>query len=351
VSAAPAELLPPAAVIEAFDLDPASLEAIDSGHINRTWAARSRGGRAVVLQRVNDVFPASVNLNVAAVTSHLAAKGLTTPELVPTRSGQLWFEADAGVWRLLTRIEGWTSETVSDAAQAGEAGRALGRFHAALADFEPAAAATRAGVHDTARHLRQLERALAAHAVHADFAAVEPIAAALSAQAALLGPVPEEPARIVHGDPKISNILFNAAGAVCLIDLDTLGRAPMCLELGDALRSWCNTTAEDSPAATLDAARFEAAIAGYSQASAGLLTETEWQALPAATHRIAVELAARFLTDALEERYFGWDRRRFASAGAHNRARAEAQLALARSTAAQLDALGSIVDRHRPRSL
>jgi Ser/Thr protein kinase RdoA (MazF antagonist) len=200
-------------------------------------------------------------------------------------------------------------------------------------------------VHDTARHLRRLEQVLSTHAAHADFAAVEALAAALSAQAAQLGPVPEEPARMVHGDPKISNILFDAAGAVCLIDLDTLGRAPMCLELGDALRSWCNTAAEDSPAASLDPARFEAAVAGYSEASAGLLSEAEWQALPAATHRIAVELAARFLTDALEERYFGWDRRRFASAGAHNRARAAAQLALARSTVTQLDALRRIVDR------
>ena len=75
------------------------------------------------------------------------------------------------------------------------------------------------------------------------------------------------------------------------------------------------------------------------------LTEAEWRAFPAATLRIAVELAARFCADALEERYFGWDRERFGSASEHNQARAQSQLHLAESIASQLETLQAETER------
>ena len=44
--------------------------------------------------------------------------------------------------------------------------------------------------------------------------------------------------------------------------------------------------------------------------------------------QIALELTARFLADALNERYFGWDATRFATRGEHNLLRARGQWAL-----------------------
>ena len=38
----------------------------------------------------------------------------------------------------------------------------------------------------------------------------------------------------------------DADRALCLIDLDTLAHMPVALELGDALRSWCNPATEDA---------------------------------------------------------------------------------------------------------
>jgi hypothetical protein len=126
---------------------------------------------------------------------------------------------------------------------------------------------------------------------------------------------------------------------VCLIDLDTVARAPVALELGDALRSWCNPAGEDSLQAHFLMARYEAALQGYRRGAAGFLLADEWQAVPAATLSIALELAARFAADALNESYFGWDRKRFETASEHNLQRARAQLTLAGDIAAQLAAL------------
>jgi Ser/Thr protein kinase RdoA (MazF antagonist) len=338
--------LPPETVIDAYALDPASIEPITSGHINRSFFARRTDDIECVLQRVNAIFPPEIHADIEAVTRHLKARGLVTPLLVPTREQRRYVETGGAVWRLLTRIAGTTREALSSSAEAREAGRVLGAFHRAVADFEQPLANQRPGVHDLPGHLARLRRVQTAHASHPAQTRVARLARDIESLAAGLAPVPASAPRLVHGDPKISNVIFEGDRAVCLIDLDTIGRLPIALELGDALRSWCNLAAEDVPEARISLERFDAALAGYRQAAGGLLAAAEWRAVPEATLAIAVELAARFAADALEESYFAWDRRRFASASAHNLARASAQLALAASIRRALPAMREIVVTH-----
>lgn len=337
---------PPDTVIEAFALDPASIEPIASGHINRSFFARRETGSACVLQHVNAIFPPGIHADIEAVTRHLQAKGLVTPRLLTTRDGQRCLETGAGVWRLLTRIPGTTHESLSSMRQAREAGRVLGAFHRALADFTAPLTSSRPPVHDLPRHLAHLERVLAARAAHQAAGRVAVIARELQRLAAELALAPAAPPRLVHGDPKISNVIFDGDRAVCLIDLDTLTRMPVALEIGDAMRSWCNLAAEDAPKARVSLPRFEAALSGYAESSGDLLAAEEWRAVPEATFAISIELAARFAADALEESYFAWDRRRFADASAHNLARAAAQLALAQSIRDALPGLRASVMTH-----
>jgi Ser/Thr protein kinase RdoA (MazF antagonist) len=339
--AASPNLTPPSAVIDAFGLTADSLERATSGLINPTWYARSLEGAELVLQRVNPIFPPAVNLDIAAVTEHLARKGLVTPRLVPTRAGSLWFEHEGRAWRVLTRVQGVSRDALESAAQAREAGRVLAEFHRAVSDLDYTFQNARLGVHDTPRHLETLRAALVEHATHRDLAAIRPLAERVLALATSLPPLPASPDRIVHGDPKISNLMFAATGdrALCLIDLDTLARMPVALELGDALRSWCNPATEDAKNARFVREYFEAAVGGYAAAARGFLRESEWRAIPLGTLIITVELAARFCTDALRECYFGWDARRYASASEHNQARTRGQLQVAESLQAELDAL------------
>ena len=128
-----------------------------------------------------------------------------------------------------------------------------------------------------------------------------------------------------------------------MIDLDTLSRMPIVLELGDAFRSWCNPHAEDVDEAEFALPIFHSAIQGYARETAGFLTEAEWRDIPAATLTITVELAARFCADALNENYFAWNRERFPTASAHNQARTRNQLKLANSILAQQEQLDAEV--------
>lgn len=335
----------PEGLLARYGLEAAAVAPLGDGLINHTWQVCPAEGEPVVLQRVNPIFPAAVNDDIAVVTGHLESRGLPTPRLLPTTDGRLWLELDGGVWRLMSFVSGVCRNALETPGQAQAAGALLGRFHRALEDLDHCFANPRLGVHDTPRHLATLATALETHRDHADYGLIAPIGETILARADALAPLPSTPDRVVHGDPKINNIIFAHSGeeARCLIDLDTLGPMPLPLELGDAFRSWCNPGSEDTTETLFSLDLFAAAVRGYAGATRGYVQPDEWRAIVPATLTILVELAARFCADALNEAYFGWDPDRFASRSEHNRVRAAGQLSEFHSLQAQRGAAESAV--------
>jgi Ser/Thr protein kinase RdoA (MazF antagonist) len=334
--------------LAAWRLSDVRVTPVSSGHINHTLLVEGPDGR-LVLQRLSPIFGPEVHLDIAAITAALDEAGLCTPRLVATRVGQLWTTTpDGRVWRLFTFIDGETLLRADSPARCRAAAQLLGRFHRALWTCEHEFQHHRVGVHETRRHLAKLERLLAERRDHRLAAQIAPLGEAILHAARRLT-LPEGIAtRVVHGDPKISNVVFDPGGdALCLIDLDTLARMPLAVELGDALRSWCAPQGEevDGPIA-LD--YLESALLGYADAIGELPERAELDAIPATVEVIAVELAARFCSDAVEESYFGWDAARFPSASEHNLVRARAQLSLARSVRDRLPALERLIQQLWP---
>jgi hypothetical protein len=115
--------------------------------------------------------------------------------------------------------------------------------------------------------------------------------------------------------------------------------------MGDALRSWTNPRGEDVDNAGVDVAIFAAALDGYASEGRALVSDGEKTALVDGVHTICAELSARFLADALNESYFGFDEKRFATRGDHNLLRARGQWALAQDVARRRTDLNAIVAR------
>jgi Ser/Thr protein kinase RdoA (MazF antagonist) len=335
----------PAPVLAAYGFEGAHLEPITIGLLNRTLAVTTRDGRRYILQRLHQAFAPSVNSDIDAITTHLASQGCVTPRLVRTNDASLFIEHE-GVWRVLTFLEGRVVDAIGSPELAFAAGKLTGEFHNALRDFQHQFAFSRPGAHDTPAHLAKLSGLLAANANHPEHARIAPLADAVLALGAELGPLPSTRPRIIHGDLKITNLMFasDADTGLALLDLDTMARSTYPIELGDALRSWCNPLGESAAESYCDLALARGAIAGWLEGIRGAVDPDERAALGRGMATIANELASRFLADAYEDRYFGWDANRFASRTEHNLARATSQLALAKDTAAKLPDLAALTE-------
>ena len=356
--------------LEAEDLE---VTPLGRGLINDSFEVKANNGRWV-LQRLNgQVFPdpEGIMANLSRLSAHLASQPLADlawPALRPVASGATWTRDEAGdLWRMMSHLPGQPLERVATPRQAAEIGRLLGRFHRAVADLEPMdLQVTLPGFHVTPNYLHQFDRALAAGvsfptqategtaaiantagtagsavaavAVHpADAAASDPglvealdfLASrrdglALLEDARQAGLIPE---RVVHGDPKLDNLLFDAAGqrALALIDLDTVQPGLTLHDIADCLRSCCNRQGETAPPAAIgfDLAVCRPLLAAYATAAPGLLSHAEVALLYPAIRLLPLELGLRFLTDHLQgNRWFR------VTAPGQNLARARVQFAL-----------------------
>lgn len=313
-----------------FEVEPGA-----TGLLHQTVRLNAKDGGRFVLQRVSDVFSPAIQDNIAAVTRHLAARGFETFELVATRNGERSLDLGAaGRWRLLTRLDGVSFDRLESVAQAKSAGALVGRFHATLDDFDDPLAPMGIAFRDTPLYRQRLAEALEHHSGHDRHREVTDLSARIAEGFALLGAAPRTRSRVIHADLKISNVLFAGEEppardeAVALIDFDTLMRAPLHSEWGDAWRSWCNRRGEDESEAVFDLEIFRASIEGFARGFGQPIDRVERDSLVDATERLALELATRYATDVLEESYFAWDRERFERAADHHRIRAEGQLSL-----------------------
>ena len=336
-------------VLTQYGLGEASVAPLGTGLINETFLVSSPDGSRYVLQRINPVFNPKVICDADKLTRHLESCGETTHRLVPVSNEprRLWVELEGRYWRLSTYVPGICHDRLENKQQAEYAGQLLGRFHKAVSGLQINLHGERLGVHDTVRHLANLEKALELHRDHRNFDAAAQLGEQVLNAAAKLPKLPDVPDRLVHGDPKISNLVFDPVTGigVSMIDLDTLAYMPLPLELGDAIRSWCNPRGEDETKSSFNMDYFTAAMIGYASETKKLLLPDEWRSFVPAASTIMVELAARFTTDALEESYFGWNAERFADRSAHNLIRAEGQLNLQRAFASeQTQAQATVLD-------
>ena len=323
------------------------LEAIEPhrrGHIHDTFVSVWQEGgaeRRYLHQRINETVFGDVDAlmhNVERVTRHLrAAPGehLEALELVPTDAGASWLRNSSGAWRTYVFIDGAESyDRCRDTAQAWRAARAFGDFQRRLLDLDAGElAVTIPRFFDSPHRLVQLEAARRADvAGRAGEAGAE---LAFVDDRRSLVPVIEDalaagrfPPRVVHGDTKLNNVLFDrASGAArCVVDLDTCMAGWSLYDFGDLVRFTAATSAEDDP----DVARagvaldlYDALAAGYLEGTGGFLSEEERALMPTAARLVTLTIGMRFLADHLAgDVYFKVSR------PGHNLDRARVQLAM-----------------------
>ena len=336
----------------------AEIKALGDGFINDTFIVKTEGDAPnYILQRKNHIVfpdvPAMMD-NIRRVTEHIKAKVENplrdTLTVVPTTDGALYYKDEEGnFWAVCLFIENTTTYDRADStALAYQGGKGIGRFQAQLADFtEPLAEVIR-GFHNMRYRFEQWDEAVKADKAGRVASLAEEIGWIESRREEMLGfwSLVENgtiPTRVTHNDTKISNILFDAdtKDVLCAIDLDTVMSSTSLNDVGDALRSYTNTGAEDDPdleKVSMSLDMFRAYIEGYLSERAATLSESEWEWLAFSGRFITFEQVLRFLMD-----YIDGDKYYKIKYPEHNLVRTRAQYKLLQSMEEQYDQMVAIV--------
>lgn len=342
-----------------------------NGNINDTYlvSAGERGQDQFILQRINThVFrqPHLIIQNLQTYTAHVDQRlGVTrnplrrwdVPHIRRTRLGEDYFiDQGDSFWRAISFVNHSRSfETVQSANHAREAGFALGTFHKLVSDLDVETMHdTLVGFHIVPHYLRQYDQVMARGPQGVDSAEVRyghQMIAGRRDWARVLEDARESgelSPRIIHGDPKINNIMIcNHTGqAIAVIDLDTVKPGLLHYDIGDCLRSSCNPLGEDS--LDFDQIHFETDLArsileGYLSVANQILTENDYKYIYDAIRLIAFEMGVRFFQDYLAGNvYFK------VKHPEHNLDRAIVQFKLTESIEAQESVIRKIVRDFKP---
>ncbi len=336
-----------------------------SGNINDTFLVTldSAEEQHFILQKINtQVFsqPQLVMENISTVTEHIYNRLKHTPlsrrwevlRILPTKDNRDYYlDNDSSFWRGISFIANTQSfDTIHDIEQAKEIGYGLGTFHNLVSDLPPEKLAdTLPGFHITPRYLKQYNEILAKTTIPksvevnyglqfvCDRTSLSHILENAKAEGKL-------PLRLMHGDPKINNILFDMTTnqAVSVIDLDTVKPGLIHYDIGDCLRSGCNPVGEETQ--EWETVHFEpdlcqGILQGYLSVAKAFLTENDYIYIYDAIRLITFELGLRFFTDYLAGNvYFK------IKYPEHNLARALVQFKLTESIESQEATIRSIIN-------
>ena len=327
---------------------------LGNGLINDTFCVTS-SGQPFVLQRINQqVFPQPelVMVNLLRLSQHIAAKAvdsvqLQIPTVIASNQQQPYFkDEDQQVWRALQLISPAESrEHISRDSEAQQVGFALAHFHRLCSDLPVNALHdTLPGFHITPRYY-QAYQALMAQPLAVDndseLQACLSLIDSFASQIDMLEHAKQQGLlveRVIHGDPKLNNFLFqpNSDQIISLIDLDTVKPGLVHYDIGDCLRSCCHIAESNQ----FDLHRCQLILQSYLQEAGHFFSRADYEYLYLAIVLIPFELGLRFLTDYLQgNRYFKVKTPR------QNLQRAQAQFALAANIVEQRLAIEAMIKR------
>lgn len=342
------------AIAERFAVDGevAQVRPLGQGFINDTYFVimAGEGEPRYILQRKNHlVFPdvPAMMDNIDRVTRHIKSRVedplRQTLTVIPTRDGRLCLQDEAGNWwAMCLFIRGSRSYDAATTPElAAQGGYGLGEFHRLVSDLDEPLAEVIKGFHNMRYRLEQWDASLARDAAGRVSSLGEEISWIESRRKEIMdfwklvedGTVPS---RVTHNDTKISNFLFDASDGhlLCAIDLDTVMRSTLLNDVGDALRSYTNTGAEDDrdlSRVSMSRAMYDAYMNAYLDVTGPYLTDIELKYLPFSGRLITFEQVLRFLMD-----YIDGDTYYRIAYPEHNLVRTRAQYRLLQSMEDQL---------------
>lgn len=332
--------------------------SVGQGNINDTYVIDTIG-KKIILQRINsNVFPdpQKVAENFGRISKFLKLripkkKRISFPEVIPTPSGNNFYKDRGGnIWRAQRYIENTkVYEKLVLPERASQVGKCLARFHNLVKDMLPTELdVTLPGFHNLPLYVKKYDEAVKRYCqeISDELRFCQNFVEKNRIHAHILERLREKrevAMSVTHGDPKVSNVLFDREShkALTLIDFDTVGPGLLLYDIGDCLRSCCCSIDENEygrAPVRCELDMVDAMLQGYFNEKD--LSSLEKNHIYESLYLITFELGLRFLTDYLQgNRYFKITHRY------ENLHRALVQFELVTSICQQQDAIRKLVEQ------
>ena len=304
-----------------------SIAKLTSGNIHDTFLISTSCSqeKGFILQKINrNVFvsPEKIAENIQVLSEHMKRERNKTdaidlswriPDVIKTHTQDVFVaDEDGTFWRVSRYIENSTTYTrSSDPEIIYRVGCSLGQFHCLTSTLDISS------LHDilnefhiTPHYYDAFYSNLKNLSIDTNEDKIRYCLSAISAmrsridilEKAKLGN--ELKLRTIHGDPKISNILFHSQTKMPLgiIDLDTVQPGLLHYDIGDCARSCCNQLGEETEEFNriwFDLALFQKLMEGYLEQVSAFFSENDYRYIYDCIHLITFELGLRFLHDYL----------------------------------------------------
>lgn len=289
------------------------VEQITNGLINKTFKVFC-AKQCYILQKINtEIFknPNAIIENHLKINKILSESDypLEIVDLIETKDGDFLYFHNENVWRMTNYIENALSfDKVSSPKMAYEAIQALSIFYAKINTHSTLE------LQEVLPDFLNFEKRIFDFHKSLEMASGERLQNAKDEVNFILNhlDLPKKwknihkdwkiPIRIIHADPKISNILFDSQNkAVAIIDLDTLMNGSLLYDFGDMIRSYTNISEEDNIDINqnFNPKIYDAVKKGFLEHLEEILTIEEVENMDLAAKTVIYIQAVRFLTDYL----------------------------------------------------
>ena len=289
------------------------ISVVESGLINNTFKLKILN-QTYIMQRINrNVFknPKIIHVNYSKVYKHLVESKYPRNKLefIKSINGDELVIFENEPWRISRCIEGETSHVCNSLEMAFNAAEALAEFHFHLQDLDMNTIITPIpGFCDFKFRLEEFKKATIfgnqSRRLIGD-KLIQELKANLHLIQSYIELVKHIPKRVIHGDPKLSNFLFDKTNenVISLIDIDTIMPGTILYDFGDMVRSFSNTLKEDDSMGIecFNKDIYEALFNGYNKIAKEFVTDQESKNMPLAAMCLALVQSIRFLTDYLND--------------------------------------------------
>lgn len=308
------EILLPVSIENAYDLgEQYDVQHLSGGQVNETLLVMSPE-RQLILRKLSPLLGTLTIHKTFTIANHLAEQGWEAPLIEQTRGGEPYTYDESGfIWHGMAYIH--SDEVIPssiDYSFIGTAGNLIGGWHRDVQSLSYSP--------DSLPHFHDTD--YIAGKLGADLPLLDSSGQELAQtflreyQTVAKGLDIAEEQQIIHGDPKLDNMLYRSGQPFTLIDLDCSLRASTWIDIGDFLRSvhgklLSSQLDYSGPVSDVNTAFMD----GYLDATNTRLSSDQAVSQASiATKKIAIELGMRYLSDIVDgAHYFSWERQTYQS--------------------------------------